>query len=149
LAILLWCLSLSVVRPAGAALGDAAGSAPFAGATGTRVNISTAASPITLYRWSDPSAPDSEIREFAAEGKIFAVAWRGQPTTRWHKLLGNYAPLATDAGRAQSRHHRRRSAFSVRRAELVVEQIGSPRATRGAAYLPAQVPTGFDLRSLR
>jgi len=79
-----------------------------------------------------------------ASGTVFAVAWAGpfQPDLR--ALLGRHFNALT----AQEASARGRGAAAVHRADLVIVSAGRMGAFQGQAWLPRQLPAGFDPRTL-
>ncbi len=88
----------------------------------------------------------TSVREFVgADGKVFAVAWRGPVPPNLRQMLGRFfEPFATAAGARRTGH----SHLQVRTADLVVQSGGHMRAFAGRAYLPQSVPNGVDLREV-
>lgn len=93
-------------------------------------------------------ANGGEIREYAnAAGQIYAVRWTGPGKPDLAALLGeHYAALQTDNPIA-ARHGVRR-APSVNRSDLRIVTGGRTGAFWGYAWLPRNVPAGFDPASL-
>lgn len=75
-----------------------------------------------------------------AAGTVFAVAWAGpfQPDLR--ALLGRHFDALTE----QQSSARGRGAAAVRRPDLVIVSAGRMGAFQGRAWLPRQLPAGFD-----
>ena len=94
------------------------------------------------------SASGTMIREYVnASGTVFAVAWDGPWLPDLRQVLGDHfdryqAVMQSTAARAD-RARRGRD----RRAGLVVQMSGHPRAFTGRAYLPALLPPGVQLES--
>jgi len=91
------------------------------------------------------SASGVVVREYVANGRVFAVAWQGP----WHpdlqQLLGTYfARYEQAAGRA-IRERRGHGPAVVQDTDFVVERAGHARAFTGRAYLPSQIPDGVTL----
>jgi hypothetical protein len=88
------------------------------------------------------------VQEYVStEGKVFAVAWKGPMLPDLAQIMGeaNYHTFLNDP---DSRHVLRRFR-SVQREGLVVHSGGRPRAFSGHAYVPALLPPGFSLDTLR
>ena len=95
------------------------------------------------------TATGTVVREYVANGRVFAVAWQGP----WHpdlqQLLGTYyARYQQEAARAL-RERRGHGPLVVQDTDFVVERNGHSRAFTGRAYLPAQVPDGVTLDRIR
>jgi hypothetical protein len=86
------------------------------------------------------------VREFVgADGKVFAVAWRGPAAPNLRQMLGRYfEPFAAAAGTHRTDH----SHLQIQTGDLVVQAGGHMRAMAGRAYLPQGVPNGVDLGEL-
>jgi hypothetical protein len=96
------------------------------------------------------SASGTMIREYVnASGTVFAVAWDGPWLPDLRQVLGDHF----DRYQAimQSRQHARtgRGAVAIDEPGLVVQMSGRPRAFTGRAYLPALLPPGLQLQSIR
>jgi hypothetical protein len=101
-----------------------------------------------LYRVHALQLPSGTIvREFvAADGTVFAVAWRGPLMPDLRQTLGQYfAPYAAAAKARKAGRHR----VEVSQSDLVVQSGGHMRAFAGRAYLPSAVPAGVALEALR
>ena len=87
------------------------------------------------------------VRQYLnANGKVFGIAWEGPLLPDLSRLLGPYyADFETEA----KRPHASRHALRVQTQDIVVESAGRMRAMRGRAYLPALLPAGFNLETLR
>ncbi len=87
------------------------------------------------------------VREYvSASQKVFAVAWDGPRIPDVRQLLGAYYPRYVESAKAAARGHR---PVERRDADLVIRTSGHPRAFRGIAYLPQQVPPGVDPSELQ
>ena len=82
------------------------------------------------------------VRQFVdAQGVVFAVSWSGPFLPDLRNLLGeHFAALrqTESAGRGHS------SSMSISRPDLVLVSSGHMGAFQGRAWLPAQLPAGFD-----
>lgn len=99
------------------------------------------------YRMHELQLPSgTRVREFVgADGKVFAVAWRGPAPPNLRQMLGRFfEPFVTAAGARRMDH----SHLQVRTPDLVVQSGGHMRAFAGRAYLPQSVPNGVDLGEL-
>lgn len=93
------------------------------------------------YRIQEMQQPSGTvIREYVgADGKVFAVSWRGPFVPNLKQTLGSYFDeyaASAKAGR-QDRNH-----VQVRANDLVVQVGGHMRAYYGRAYLPQALPSG-------
>jgi hypothetical protein len=91
-------------------------------------------------------ASGTTVREYAADGAVFAVAWDGPVRPDLRLLLGDYYDTAIAAARAAHRGH---GPLVVRTPDLVVESGGHMRALTGRAYLPGRVPQDVALSVIR
>ncbi|MBY0472307.1 DUF2844 domain-containing protein [bacterium] len=88
------------------------------------------------------------IREFAANGIIFAVAWNGMSHPDVSQLFGKQFEIF----RQQNERVRKlpgRGPGKVDAGNLVVEYSGHMRSVRGRAYLLNQIPPGFSLEDIQ
>jgi hypothetical protein len=89
------------------------------------------------------------VREFLnAAGVVFAVTWQGPVMPDLQRLLGAQFPVYAAALAAQERPGSHRS-VRITTADLVVESEGHLRAYVGRGYLPALVPAGVSIGTLR
>ncbi len=87
--------------------------------------------------------------EFAdADGTVFAVAWQAPTMPDLGTLLGNYKASLDRAQSVRQTGQRLARRFNTEDSEWVYSSRGHLRAFRGYAYLPAKLPTGFDLKLL-
>ena len=85
------------------------------------------------------------LHEFVdAVGTVFAVAWEGPFLPDLRTLLGRHFQALTE----QEAAVRGRGAIAVRRPDLVIVSAGRMGAFHGQAWLPRQLPAGFDPRTL-
>jgi Protein of unknown function (DUF2844) len=86
------------------------------------------------------------LREYAAGGTVFAVAWKGPAMPDLRQALGRYfdvyvgALKVKRAGRGQS---------SIQQGGLVVQSSGHMRAFSGRAYVLQAVPAGTSMDEVR
>ena len=82
------------------------------------------------------------VHEFVdSAGRVFAVAWSGPFLPDLRELLGaHFTVLAQEEAAQRSKS----SSVEVRRPELVIVSSGRMRAFHGRAWLPRQLPAGFD-----
>ena len=83
----------------------------------------------------------------SAEGKVFAVTWRGASVPDLSQTLGSYfaeykaaASVTPPAG-----HHH----LTVRQPDLIVMTGGHMRAWNGKAYVPSLLPPNFSLDEIK
>ncbi|WP_082522116.1 DUF2844 domain-containing protein [Ramlibacter sp. Leaf400] len=140
------CLAAALVAASGscwAALGEpAAALARVAGTTSVTAQTPAGARYTQLTRRLESG---TEVREYAdAAGTVFAVSWSGPFLPDLRALLGtHFAALeehASGVGRA--------SAVSIQRPEVAILSGGRMGAFQGRAWLPRQLPAGFDPRAV-
>jgi hypothetical protein len=90
----------------------------------------------------------TQVREFvSAGGRVFAVTWSGPSIPDLSVLLGEHFPRYLKA--AERRSAASRGPVKLNDPDLVLRNEGHPRAFHGMAYLPADLPSAFDLSQLR
>ena len=88
------------------------------------------------------------VREYvSADGRVFAVAWRG-PTLPDLKQIFGEDNLRTFLA-APPEHHVPRKSRSVRQPGLVVHSAGSGRFFTGFAYIPSLKPSAVREEDIR
>jgi Protein of unknown function (DUF2844) len=102
----------------------------------------------TAYRVHEMQLPSgTALREFVApDGNVFAVAWKGPMPPNLRQAFGQYFEgfVAAAKQRTGDRTH-----LQIQTADLVVQARGHARSFAGRAYLPASLPSGFDLGDLQ
>ncbi|MGE5336560.1 MAG: DUF2844 domain-containing protein [Gemmatimonadota bacterium] len=112
-----------------------------------RMSARTASAPPAYTVQSMQLPGGINVREYvSAAQKVFAVAWDGPRIPDVRQLLGAYYPRYVDSAKAAARGHR---PVERQDADLVIRTSGHPRAFRGLAYLPQQVPPGVDPSELQ
>jgi hypothetical protein len=92
----------------------------------------------------------TQVREFVSPaGSVFAVAWHGQFIPDLQQVLGKYFEQYSEAVRAQKASYVGRRPLNIQLPGLVVQMTGHMRAYSGRAYVPAMVPAGVTLDSIR
>jgi hypothetical protein len=93
-------------------------------------------------------ATGTHVREYiAANGIVFAVAWDGPVLPELKTLLGKYYDAMTAESKGMPRAGR--SYISVNLPGVVIYSGGHMRAFEGSAWIPAQLPTGFNADDVR
>ena len=88
------------------------------------------------------------IREYAAGGTIFAVAWQGPWRPDMRQLLGSYFDEYAKALQTQGRRPGRKP-VRIELPDLVVTMGGHLRGFTGHAYVPGMLPQGVREEELR
>ena|SRR5579885_1885970 len=82
------------------------------------------------------------VREYvSADGRVFAISWRGPFMPEMKLILGSYFREYRSALISQPRQMRR-SFVRLTRSTLVVESVGHLRDYSGKAYDPTLIPSG-------
>jgi Protein of unknown function (DUF2844) len=86
------------------------------------------------------------VREYvSADGKVFAVSWRGPGFPDLGALLGKYGErLAQAAPRPHYNHHQ----LNVETPDVVMQSSGHTRAYFGRVWVPALLPQNFSLSDI-
>jgi hypothetical protein len=96
------------------------------------------------------SASGTMIREYVnPSGVVFAVAWDGPWLPDLRQVLGDQFDRYQAVMQSRQRGRTGRGAVVIDEPGLVVQMSGHPRAFKGRAYLPAQLPAGLALESIR
>jgi hypothetical protein len=145
-------LSVAAVRPAQASLGGDVGSiqADQVKLQGTRQTTAKAA--YTVHEIQ--SASGTVVREYlSADGKVFAVTFRGPFLPDIRQILGDYFEQYSAARQAQVAQNpnmrRARRPVVVDEPGLNVQIGGHPRAFAGRAYVPGMLPAGVQLEEIQ
>ena len=87
------------------------------------------------------------INEYvSAQGKVFAVSWRGPGLPDTSQLLGGYSvELAQAATHPHYNHHR----LNIEAQNVVMQSGGHLRTRFGRAWVPALLPQNFSLKDIR
>lgn len=103
----------------------------------------------TGYQVHELSGPHQTIREYEADGIIFAIAWDGERHPDLTKLLGKYTPEFQDLSQKTPRSRGRRFSGQLRGTSLIVERSGHMRSMRGRAYDLKLLPKGISLDEIK
>jgi hypothetical protein len=96
------------------------------------------------------SASGTMIREYVnPSGRVFAVAWDGPWLPDLRQVLGDHFERYQAVMQSRQRSRSGRGAVLIDEPGLVVQMSGRPRAFKGRAYLPALLPAGLQLESIR
>lgn len=139
-------VALGSTAPAMAALGGDASSVEADRATfkGALAHFST----VRGYDVHEITTPAGvQVREYLANGRVFAVSWQGPVIPDLRQMLGAY--YATYAQAASAPHPGGHRHLRVERPDLVVESNGRMRAFYGRAWDPALLPPNFSAADIR
>jgi len=96
------------------------------------------------------SASGTLIREYVnSAGTVFAVAWQGPFVPDLRQVLGDRFDQYQTAMVARQRVRRLRGSVALDEPGLVVQMNGHARAFSGRAYVPALLPPGVQLETIR
>ena len=96
------------------------------------------------------SASGTMIREYVnPTGMVFAVAWDGAWLPDLRQVLGDHFDRYQAVMQSRQRSRTGRGALLIDEPGLVVQMSGHPRAFKGRAYVPALLPAGLQLESIR
>jgi hypothetical protein len=96
------------------------------------------------------SASGTMIREYVnPAGAVFAVAWDGAWLPDLRQVLGDHYDRYQAVMQSRRQGRTGRGVVVIDEPGLVVQMSGHPRAFKGRAYLPALVPAGLQLESIR
>ncbi len=102
-----------------------------------------------LYSVHEISDPYTNIREYVANGIVFAVSWTGQIHPDLAQLFGTYYQNYHEAFLRTKRIKGQRSHGRVQGKDLVVEQWGHMRWMQGMAYIPSLLPIGMTPNEIK
>ena len=104
----------------------------------------TSVTPQSGYSVRNTSLPTGTvIREYVSDkGLVFAVTWQGPFKPDLRKLLGTHFDAMVE--HAKRKPGAVRSRLSMENPEVVIRSRGHMRAHEGQAWLPAQLPAGFE-----
>jgi hypothetical protein len=139
-------LAGSVTLPAFASLG---GDASSVDADVAKMKAQSRATPAGGYTVSEITLPTGTVvHEYvSAEGKVFAVTWKGPAVPDLQQTLGTYfttLKAAASVPHGADHHH-----FAVRTSDLVLQTGGHMRAYVGKAYVPSLLPPNFSLDEIK
>jgi len=90
------------------------------------------------------------VREYAAGGTVFGVAWEGAWPPDMQQLLGSYFDQYMQERKQQARNGPPgRRPVHVELPGLVVNIAGHPGWFRGQAFVPSMLPSGVAAKDIR
>ena len=108
----------------------------------TRSNVSSNAS----YQTSTIKTPDNfTIKEFSANGKVFAVSWQGKSYPNFKQIFGSYFPQLKTASASNSGLTRSKLTGN----DFISYSSGVPGLLSGIAYVPSLVPNSLNINTLK
>jgi hypothetical protein len=136
----------SVTLPAVAGLG---GDAASVDADVVKMKGQARATPVAGYTMSEITLPSGTVvHEFvSAEGKVFAVSWKGMAVPDLSQTLGTY--FAEYKAAATATPHAGHHNLTVQQTDLVVRTGGHMRNWYGQAYVLSLLPPNFSLDEIK
>jgi hypothetical protein len=109
---------------------------------------STAMQQYTLHEIT--TSGGTAVKEYeTAQGKIFAVTWKGPLPPNLQQLFGSYYDQFQSAAAASAQAHPgMHRQLSIAQSDFVVQALGRMRAFHGKAYVPSLVPSGISVADL-
>ena len=96
------------------------------------------------------SASGTMVREYVStSGTVFAVVWQGPWLPDLLQVLGAHFDQYQTAMRTARRQRKARGSVLIDGPDLVVQMSGHPRSFFGRVYVPALMPQGVQVESLR
>jgi len=96
------------------------------------------------------SASGTTIREYVStSGTVFAVVWQGPWLPDLRQVLGAHFDQYETAMRSARRERKGRGSVVIDGPDLVVQMTGHLRSFFGRAYVPALMPQGVQVESIR
>jgi hypothetical protein len=96
------------------------------------------------------SASGTLIREYVnSAGVVFAVAWQGAYAPDLRQVLGDRFDQYQSAMVVRQRARRLRGSITIDEPGLVVQTSGHARNFSGRAYVPALLPPGLQLETIK
>ncbi|HEX4676191.1 MAG TPA: DUF2844 domain-containing protein [Steroidobacteraceae bacterium] len=134
------------VLPAFAGLG---GDAASVDADIAKMKGQARATPVAGYTMSEITLPSGTVvHEFvSAEGKVFAVSWKGMAVPDLSQTLGTY--FAEYKAAATATPHASHHNLTVQQPDLVVRTGGHMRNWYGQAYVLSLLPPNFSLDDIK
>ena len=95
-------------------------------------------------------ASGTVVREFVSSaGLVFAVSWSGPFLPDLRELLGPHFSSFTQAAGGPQGLPGSLNALNLQRPDLVILSVGRMGSFQGRAWLPRQLPPGFDPRQIQ
>jgi hypothetical protein len=82
-----------------------------------------------------------------AQGNVFAVSWSGPFLPELKEILGEH--FETLAAQQRIQRAGGRSPLHIKQPDVVIDSEGHMGAFQGRAWLPAQLPAGFDPQAIK
>jgi hypothetical protein len=96
------------------------------------------------------SASGTMVREYVStSGTVFAVVWQGPWLPDLRQVLGTHFDQYQTAMRTAQRARKARGSVLIDGPDLVVQASGHPRSFFGRVYVPALMPQGIQVESIR
>jgi hypothetical protein len=89
------------------------------------------------------------VKEFAANGTVFGVSWKGKYPPDMQQILGSYFETYQQSLAAQNQNSRGRRPVHVETPGLIVRVSGHIGSFQGQAYVPDILPQGMKAEDIR
>ena len=141
------CVALvSTSMPANATLGEAVSTV---NSDAQQLRASARVTQANGYEVHEMQMGGATVREYASDGKVFAVAWQGSARPDLKRLLGSYYPQLQQAVQAEKAQRAGRHPVSIAQGDLVIQMGGHQRAFIGHAYLRSAMPASMKAEDIR
>jgi hypothetical protein len=139
--------TLAVVCTSAPALAGLGGDATSVEADRASMKAALRVTPYVDYEIHEIQTPaGAVIHEYvSAQGKVFAVSWRGPGLPDLGQLLGSYA---TQLAHAQPGTHYNHHHLRLETPEVVMESDAHPRSHSGRAWAPALLPQSLSPKDI-
>jgi hypothetical protein len=98
----------------------------------------------TVHEMALPSG--TTVREYIANEKVFAIAWRGPSVPDLKQLMGSYFDTYTSEAHSRRNGH---THVAINHPEFVMHAVGHMRSYAGSAYIPGMLPEGVTASDIR
>jgi hypothetical protein len=137
---------LSTTVPASATLGESVNSVRT---DAQHLRASARVRQASGYEVHEMQVSGATVREYASDGKVFAVAWQGMARPDLRQLLGSYYPQLQQAVAAEKAQRAGRHPVDISEGDLVVQMGGHQRAFVGRAYVRSIMPAAVKIEDIR
>lgn len=107
---------------------------------------SVVVTPKDAYVMHEITTPTGRVREYLAQGRVFAVAWDGHTVPDLSQLLGVHLETFQGLVKPQPGNHH---VVAIDDPQLSVSLHKLPRGFAGRVVVPALLPAGVPLSALR
>lgn len=148
LGLLIGALTSLIGTTSLAALGDQVVTSSAANSSSSRSSLSTS----TGAAFSVSETKDVNgiiVRQYVdSAGLVFGISWQGDTLPSLDSLFGTYLTEYQNALKTRPKSFGRR-ALKVSTKNIVVEGFSRQRSQGGRAYIPANLPQGFNIEEIK